>query len=318
MALRFVFLMDPIAGINIRSDSTFVLMLESCRRGHQIFYAEPKALELRGSEPWVIARPAIVRRVEGDHYTLGEAAPLDLNTVDAVFVRKDPPFDTDYLIQTYMLDFVDRRRVVLVNDPQGVRDFNEKLAALRWAQLMPKTLIAADRKRIREFIEEVGSVVVKPLSLAGGTGIIHLVRGDRNIGSVLDLLTREGRTTIEVQEYLDAVVKGDKRIVLLDGDPVGAVNRRPKGDDLRANMHVGGIAEPATLTDREREICRALKPELSSRGLVFVGIDVIGGRLTEINVTSPTGLQEIDRFDGAVLEAMFIDWVEARSKDRVG
>jgi glutathione synthase len=317
MALRFVFLMDPLAGINIRGDSTFVLMLESERRGHEVFHAEPKHLELRAGEPWVTAAPAHLRRVEGDHYTLGAPIPIALNEVDAVFVRKDPPFDTDYLVQTYMLDFIDRRRVVLINDPQAVRDFNEKLAAVKWPHLMPRTLIAADRKRIREFIDEVGRVVVKPLMMAGGTGIIQLVRNDRNTGSVLDLLTREGREMIEVQEYLEAVVDGDKRIVLLDGDPIGAVNRRPKPDDIRANMHVGGVAEPAKLSDRERVIVKELGPELKRRGLVFVGIDVIGGHLTEINVTSPTGLQEINRFDGVALEARFIDWIEAKVSEKV-
>lgn len=312
MALRFVFLMDPLSRINIGGDSTFVLMLEAQRRGHQLLYAEPRRLELRGAEPWVVAEQVEVRRVEGDHYSIGAEEALALNEVDAVFVRKDPPFDIDYLVATYMLDLIDRRRVVMINDPQGVRDFNEKLAAVHWAHLMPRTLVAASPKRLKAFIDEVGTAVVKPLTLAGGSGVIRLVRGDRNTGSVLDLLTREGRAAIEAQEYLEGVVDGDKRIVLLDGDPIGAVNRRPRDDDLRANMHVGGTAEPAKLTDREIEICRDLKPELVRRGLVFVGIDVIAGRLTEINVTSPTGLQEIGRFDGVSLEAAFIDWVERR------
>lgn len=312
MALRFVFLMDPVAGINIHGDSTFVLMLEAQARGHEVLYAEPRRLELRGAEPWVTAERIELRRIEGDHFKLLGRVAVALNEVDAVFIRKDPPFDIDYLVQTYLLDFIDRKRVVLINDPQGVRDFNEKLAAVRWADLMPRTMVAADPRRIREFIDEVGRAVVKPLTMAGGTGIVQLVRGDRNTGSVVDLLTREGRQMIMVQAYLDAVVEGDKRIVLLEGEPVGAINRRPRSDDLRANMHVGGTAEKSTLTPREQAICRALQPELSRRGLVFVGIDVIGGFLTEVNVTSPTGLQEIGRFDGVALESRFIDWVEKR------
>lgn len=312
MTLRFVFVMDPIERINIHGDSTFVLMLESQRRGHGVLYCQPKDLELRGGRVWAEVQPARLQRVVGAHVELGAPEWVELGRVDAVFVRKDPPFDLDYLLHTYLLDHVDRRRVVMINDPRGIRDFNEKIAAFYFADLMPRTVVTANRARIRELIELEGGVVVKPLTSSGGSGVIHLVRGDKNIGSVLDLLTREGRTFIEAQAYLPRVVEGDKRIVLLDGEPIGAVNRRPRADDLRANMHVGGVAEPAMLTEREREICRRLAPELRARGLVFVGIDVIDGHLTEINVTSPTGLQEIGRFDGSPLEARYVDWIEER------
>lgn len=310
--MRFVFLMDPLERINIHGDSTFVLMLESQARGHEVWFAEPKDLELRDNHAFVEARPAVVRRKVGDHYTVGSPTPLAIDACDAVFSRKDPPFDVDYLITTYILDHVDRRRVVCVNDSQGIRDFNEKLCALRFPELMAKSIVTGNLKRLRAFIDEVGSAVVKPLTLAGGSGIIRLNKGDRNTGSVLDLLTREGRSAIEAQAYIDAVVEGDKRIILLDGKPIGAVNRRPKADDIRANMHVGGVAEKAQLTEREKEICTRIGPELSKRGLVFVGIDVIGGYLTEINVTSPTGLQEIARFDQTTPEAAIIDWVEKK------
>lgn len=312
MALRFVFIMDPIASINIKGDSTFVLMLESERRGHEVLYAQPKNLELRGGVPWVECQHAKVRRVEGDHYEVGPSQWVCLNDVDAIFMRKDPPFDIDYLISTYVLDHVDRRRVVFVNDPQGVRDFNEKLAAFYFADVMPQTIVTTSAKRIREFIAEHGGAVVKPLTLAGGAGVIHLVPGDKNTGSVIDLLTREGRSHVEVQQFLPRVVDGDKRIILLDGRPIGAINRRPRADDLRANMHVGGTAEASKLTERELHICARLQPELSRRGLVFVGIDVIDGHLTEVNVTSPTGLQEVGRFDGVCLEAQYIDWLEQK------
>lgn len=312
MALRFAFIMDPIEKIDIRGDSTFVLMLESQKRGHQLFYATPRSLFQRGGAPMLGAQPVTLERKPQDYFRLGPPTVLDLNQVDAVFMRKDPPFDQDYLLATWVLDRIDRTRVVCVNDPQGIRDFNEKLAALRWPELMAPTLIAADRQVLRAFLDEHGQAVVKPLLNAGGSGVILLEKGHRNVGSVLDLLTLEGQRMIEIQAYIPAVVAGDKRIVLLDGHPIGAVNRRPKADDIRANMHVGGQAEASTLTERDKEICRALQPELSRRGLVFVGIDVIGGHLTEVNVTSPTGLQEIDRFDGVCLEAQIIDWVERK------
>lgn len=310
--MRFVFLMDPLERINIHGDSTFVLMLESEQRGHEVWFAEPKDLELRDNHAFVEARRASVRREAGNHFTLGETTRLALDECDGVFSRKDPPFDVDYLISTFILDHVDRRRVVCVNDSQSIRDWNEKLSALRFPELMAKTIVTGNLKRLRAFIEEVGVAVVKPLSLAGGAGVLQLSHGDRNIGSALDLLTREGRSAIEAQAYIGAVVEGDKRIILLDGEPIGAINRRPKADDIRANMHVGGTAEKTGLSDREREICARIGPELSRRGLIFVGIDVIGGYLTEINVTSPTGLQEIARFDGSKPEAVIIDWVERK------
>lgn len=304
--------MDPLERINIHGDSTFVLMLESQTRGHEVYFAEPKDLELRDNRASVKARRAEVRRKPGDHFSVEAPEWIALNDADAVFSRKDPPFNVDYLISTYVLDHIDRKRVVCVNDSQGIRDFNEKLSALRYPDLMSKTIVTANLKRLRSFIEEVECAVVKPLTLAGGSGVIMLKRGDRNIGSVLDLLTGEGSIAIEAQAYIEAVVEGDKRIILLDGQPIGAINRRPKADDIRANMHVGGTAEKSMLTDRERAICERIGPELSRRGLVFVGIDVIGGFLTEINVTSPTGLQEIARFDGTKPEATIIDWVEKK------
>lgn len=312
MGLRFAFIMDPIERIDIHGDSTFALMLEAQKRGHQVLYATPRTLFQRGGDPYLGVQPATLKRQLGAHHQLGPVETVCLHDVDAVFMRKDPPFDADYLLATWILDRVDRRRVVMINDPQGIRDFNEKLAALRWPELMAPSLVASDRKVLRAFLEEHGEVVVKPLLNAGGSGVILLEKGHRNVGSVLDLLTMDGQRMIEIQAYIPAVVAGDKRVILLDGQPIGAVNRKPKSDDIRANMHVGGQAEKAVLTDRDREICRALQPELSARGLIFVGIDVIGGWLTEVNVTSPTGLQEIDRFDSVCLEAQIIDWVEQR------
>lgn len=304
--------MDPIERIDIEADSTFVLMLEAGARGRPMLYAHPEKLRQHGAEPRIQATEITVRPEKGHHFALGETRDLALADCDAVFMRKDPPFDTAFLTYTYLLDRVDRSKTVMVNEPQALRDFNEKLAALRWPDLMPPTMIAADRGALRRFIEEHGEVVVKPLDGAGGAGIVHLRTGDKNIGSILDMLTLEGRRHIEAQAFLRDVVKGDKRVILLDGEPIGAVNRVPARDDIRANMHVGGRAEQSPLTDRDREIAAALAPELVRRGLIFVGIDVIGGFLTEVNVTSPTGLQEANRFDGVKLEAQIIDKVEEK------
>jgi len=233
-------------------------------------------------------------------------------------MRKDPPVDTNFIMSTLVLDRVDAERVVMVNRPQTLRDWNEKLAALFFPDLMPPTLVSADRARLRAFVEEVEHAVVKPLNGAGGFGILRVGRGDMNLGSAIDLLTNEGRTMIEAQAFIASVSEGDRRIILLDGEPIGVVNRRPKQGDLRANLHVGGLAEKAVLSHRDREICAAIGPELRRRGLIFVGIDVIGGYLTEINVTSPTGIQEIDHFDGACLEALILDWIEKKARELDG
>ena len=323
MGMTFVFLMDPIESIDINGDSTFVLMLAAQERGHRVLYAHPRQLQLRGQEPWLVgARPISLRRQPGaiggptprDFFTLQEASDVRLNDTDAVFMRKDPPFDIEFLMYTYILDRVDRTGTVLVNDPQALRDYNEKLAALYWPEFMPPTLITADRGQARAFIAEHGKAVIKPLNGAGGAGVLLMTADDRNVGSALDILTKEGRELIEVQGFVAAVDSGDKRVILLDGEPVGAVNRVPSGGDIRANMHVGGRAEQAPISDRDREIAAALKPELVRRGLIMVGIDVIGGFLTEVNVTSPTGLQEIARFDGVSLENQIVERVEEKRK----
>lgn len=312
MSRCFLFLMDPIDGIDIDADSTFVLMLEAQARGYEVLYGHPRLLRQHGAEPWTTAAPIELRREKGRHATVGAARDVRLGDCDAVFMRKDPPFDGNFLTYTHILDRVPRARTVMVNEPQALRDFNEKLSALYWPELMPPTLIAADRSALRRFIEAHQEAVVKPLDGAGGAGIVHLKAGDKNIGSILDMLTLEGTRHIEAQGYLKDVVAGDKRVILLDGEPIGAVNRVPSKDDIRANMHVGGRAEKTGITDRDREISGALAPELRRRGLILVGIDVIGGYLTEVNVTSPTGLQEANRFNETKLEALILDRVEAK------
>ncbi len=316
MSLRFVFVMDPLDRIDISGDSTFVLMLEAQHRGYECYYAHQTDLELRGEVPWAVARSVEVRRVVGDHFTLGEPVELRLDDVDAVFLRTDPPIGMPYIVSTYVLDRVNRDRVVMVNDPRSVRDCNEKLYTLEWADLMPPTVVASNQAQIRAHIDAMGDAVVKPLLGAGGAGIVRLKKGDKNTRSIIDLLTKEGTEAIMVQAYLPSVTEGDKRIILIDGVAVGVTNRRPSGDDLRSNMHVGGVAEAAQLTDRDKEICDAMAPDLVRRGLIFVGIDVIGGHLTEVNVTSPTGLQEINRFDGVSLEADLIDCVEKKRAEK--
>lgn len=314
MSRQYLFLMDPIERIDIQGDSTFVLMLEAQARGFEVYYTHPRSLRQHGAVPWIRSQRVTLQREQGRHFTLGEVKDQPVSEFDAVFMRKDPPFDVSFLTYTLLLDRVDRSRTVMVNDPQGLRDFNEKLSALRWPQLMPKSMVAADRLALRAFVEEHQDVVVKPLDGAGGAGIVHLKAGDKSIGSILDLLTREGQVHIEAQVYLPAVSHGDKRLLLLDGEPIGAINRVPAKDDIRANMHVGGRAEHSVIDDRDREIARTLGPELRERGLIFVGIDIIGGRLTEINVTSPTGLQEANRFNDTKLESLIISNVEDKRK----
>ena len=315
MGMTFVFLMDPIESIDITADSTFVLMMAAQTRGHRVLYAHPKQLELRAGDPWVVGARALTLRADPeDFFMLEGPEDIRLSETDAVFMRKDPPFDIEFLMYTYILDRVDRSRTVLVNDPQALRDYNEKLAALYWPELMPPTLITADRAQARAFISKHGKAVIKPLNGAGGAGVLMLTPEDRNLGSALDILTNEGRALIEVQGFVAAVDAGDKRVVLLEGVPIGAVNRVPSGGDIRANMHVGGRAEATQVTDRDREIAAALAPELARRGLIFVGIDVIGGFLTEVNVTSPTGLQEINRFDGVSLENQIVERVEEKRR----
>ncbi len=311
MSQRFVFIMDPLDRIDIEGDSTFALMLEVQKRGHAVYFALVMGLELDNDQPWITAQPAEVRRKAGDHFTLGEPERFNLNDAAAVFMRKDPPIGYEYIASTFILEHIDRSRVVCVNNPQALRDCNEKLYALRWPHLIPRTIVARSPSRLRGFIEEVGEAVVKPLYGAGGAGVIKLVKGDKNTRAVIDLMTQEGQIAITAQTYLPAVTEGDRRIILVAGEPAGVINRRPSSDDLRSNMHVGGTAEPAEMTDRDREICAALKDDLIERGIPFAGIDVIGGYLTEINLTSPTGLQEIARFDGTDPTATLIDWVDA-------
>ncbi|OIR08082.1 glutathione synthetase [mine drainage metagenome] len=311
MTLSVAIQMDPIQSINIEADSTFVLALEAQARGHSLFHYLPQHLTYREGVVSAYAQPLQVRREPGNHFTLGEARQIDLAGMDVVLMRQDPPFDMAYITATHLLEHLQPKTLV-VNDPVHVRNAPEKLLATHFPQLMPPTLISADRRQILEFRAEHRDIILKPLYGNGGAGVFHVREDDENLNSLLELFTQHSREPVMVQRYLPAVRQGDKRIILVDGQAAGAVNRVPAAGEARSNMHVGGRPEKSALTRREQEICEAIGPTLKERGLIFVGIDVIGDYLTEINVTSPTGIQEINRFDAVRLEARVWDAIERR------
>lgn len=311
MSLTIAVQMDPIERINIRGDSTFALLLEAQKRGHGIAYYTPDRLALRDARVFATVQPLKVRDQPGDHFTLGEPARAELATFDVVLLRQDPPFDLAYITSTHMLERVHPKTLV-VNDPAQVRNAPEKIFVMEFPELMPPTLITRDLAEIKAFRAEHGDIVMKPLYGKGGEAVFRLAREDLNFGSLFDLFTVTFREQWVVQKFLPAVKDGDKRIILVDGEIAGAINRVPAPDETRSNLHVGGRAEPATLTARDKEICARLGPELKKRGLIFVGIDVIGDYLTEINVTSPTGIRQIAQFGGNDIAAMIWDVIESK------
>ena len=310
-SLRVAVQMDPIASINIDGDSTFALMLEAQARGHALWHYHVRDLALTAGRVVAQAQPIAVQRVKGDHFSLGATEELDLGAVDVVLMRQDPPFDMAYITATHILEHIHPRTLV-VNDPASVRNAPEKLFVTHFPDLMPQTLISASVAQIRKFREAHGDIILKPLFGNGGAGVFHVKPEDPNLNALLEMFTERSREPLVAQRYVPDVRQGDKRIILVDGVAMGAINRVPAAGEARSNMHVGGRPEPTTLTEREKEICAAIGPELKKRGLIFVGIDVIGGYLTEINVTSPTGLQEIARFDGVHLERAIWDAIEAK------
>jgi len=311
VGLKVAFQMDPIGAVNIDADSTFRLALEAQARGHQLFFYTPDLLSYR--EGRIIARghPMEVRRVKGDHVTLGPETEIDLGEWDVVWLRQDPPFDMGYITTTHLLEMIHPGTLV-VNDPFWVRNSPEKLLVLRFPDLTPPTTIARDLATIRAFKAAHGDIILKPLYGNGGAGVFRLDAGDRNLASLHELFLGLSREPLIVQKYVPAVTKGDKRVILVDGEPVGAINRIPAAGETRSNLHVGGRAEKVELTPRDREICARIGPVLREKGQVFVGIDVIGDYLTEINVTSPTGIQELERFDGTNAAALIWEAVERR------
>jgi glutathione synthase len=313
MSLRIAVQMDPLEGINIEGDSTFAIMLGAQARGHSLSYYRPEDLSYEGGRLWTMARPVTVRPVPGDHYALGDPVLLDLGRdCDVVLMRQDPPFDLGYITATHLLERIQGETLV-VNDPASVRNAPEKIWVLDFARFMPPTLLTRSLGVARRFLEQHGEVVVKPLHGNAGKAVFKVGRDGANLASLIEMFNTAYREPHVVQAFVPEIAEGDKRIVLVDGAVAGAVNRIPGAGEIRSNLAVGGSAAKTELTRTELEICAALGPELKARGLLFVGIDVIGGRwLTEINVTSPTGIVAIDRFNGSDTPALIWDAIEAK------
>jgi glutathione synthase len=307
--VRFLFVMDPAESMLPDKDTTFAFMRAALAKGHRVLHAGPIDLYNEGAEVFAKARPLHVSD-KPPHVMLGHAEEVDLSKLEAVFIRKDPPFDTAYLQLTRQLELL-RGRTLLINDPQGLRDANEKLFAFHFTEFTPKSLVSSDAERIREFVvRSGGKAVLKPLDGAGGSGVVTLDTADKNLRALIDILSHEGKRLVLVQEFLPEVRQGDKRVLMLDGAPLGAILRVPRDDDFRANIHVGGRVERTELGPAELELVNNVGKELKRRGLVFVGLDLIAGKLIEINVTSPTGIQELGRLTGTRPEQAVIEWVE--------
>ncbi|HWP66103.1 MAG TPA: glutathione synthase [Candidatus Limnocylindria bacterium] len=320
MRRRFLYVMDPMTKVLVDKDTTFAFQLEGARRGYEQYHCLPDDLFVTEARPHASVRRVVVQRGT-PHFTLHELRTVPLDFFDVVFMRKDPPFDMAYFFATHLLGLCDRTRTLVVNDPRGLREANEKLYALNFPDIIPPSIVTSDAERLKTFMHELGGeMILKPLDGAGGAGVFHLHAGDRNLNAILENSTRDGTRLVMGQRYLPAARAGDKRVIVLAGEPIGAVLRIPREDEHRGNIHVGGRVERAAVDARDREICRRLAPRLAADGLYFVGLDVIDGLVTEINVTSPTGVQEIDRFDGVCLEAQVLDFVEqkAAALDRSG
>ncbi|MBY0382719.1 MAG: glutathione synthase [Xanthobacteraceae bacterium] len=311
MTLKVAVQMDPIARINVRGDSTFALLLEAQKRGHALSYYTPEQLSLNGRDVVAPVQPLQVRDDTSSHFTLGDAKRTSLASFDVILLRQDPPFDLAYITTTHLLERIHPNTLV-VNNPASVRDAPEKVFVMEFPDLMPPTLISRDKDEINLFREEHGDVVFKPLYGHGGAAVFRIARQDMNFGSLFDLFSTTFREPWVIQRFLPEVKDGDKRIILIDGEFAGAINRVPAQDDLRSNMVRGGAAQATDLTAREREICERVGPSLKQKGLLFVGLDVIGGNLTEINVTSPTGIRAIARVGGPDIAAKTWDVIEAK------
>ncbi len=311
--MRFVYVMDPMDRVLWDKDTTFAFQRAAQKRGHEAWHCQPRDVYVADGDVWARARELRVSDQE-PHFTFGRAEDVRLADAQCVLIRKDPPFDAEYLYVTLMLEKL-RGRTLVVNDPRGLRDANEKLYTLHFSRHMPRTLVTTDRERVHRFVAELGVAVVKPLDGAGGSGVMVVDRGDRNARSIVDYITHEGTRHAMVQEFLPAVRQGDKRVLVLDGVILGAINRIAREDDVRSNIHAGGRVEPCELTAVERAVVADMAPRLAADGLVFVGLDFIGERLTEVNVTSPTGIQELSRHLGRDAAEDVIRWIERRAND---
>ena len=311
MPLKVAVQMDPIDAIDINADSTFRIMEEAQARGHELFYYTPDKLAFDEGTVTATGRKVTVRREVGNHFDAGPEETVNLADWDVVWLRQDPPFDMGYITTSHILDLVHPETLV-VNDPFWVRNYPEKLLVLQFPELTPPTMIARDIGNLKAFKARHGDIILKPLYGNGGAGVFKLDMADRNLNSLHEMFTSINREPLIAQKFLPDVAKGDKRVILIDGVPVGAINRVPAEGETRSNMHVGGRAEKVDLTDRDLEICEAIGPLLREKGQIFVGIDVIGNYLTEINVTSPTGLQELERFDGVNITAKIWEAIEGR------
>ncbi len=317
--MKLAFIIDPIDRLDPTHDTSVALMEAAQILGHEVWITQANSLTVIASQTWATVMPVqltpvtlgIDRWVATETwFELGKAEFLLLETFDVVWMRTDPPVNTAYLYATYLLDYVNPAKTRVVNSPSGIRAANEKMYALQFLRSTPTTIVTQNKQVIRDFLAQEGKVVMKPLGGKAGEGILFLEEGDRNFNSLIEISTVQGTLPVMVQTYLPDAKLGDKRVVLLNGEPIGAVNRVPTGDDFRGNMAVGGRADRVDITDRDREIAAELAPQLRQDGLIFVGIDIIGGRLTEVNVTSPTGLREIDRLSGLTTGAQVMQWLE--------
>jgi glutathione synthase len=313
VAYKFAFVMDPLEAVLADKDTTFVFMLEALRRSHELYHLGLKALYTQGHQAFAHARRCEVMRTQPHYRFLDNGAQYPLEAFDAIFMRKDPPADDVYLYATMILSLANRSRTFVLNEPMGLREANEKLYALNFPGAIPPTLVTYEIARLKRFMEEQGGeMIVKPLDGHGGEGVFHARAGDRNLNAILEAVTRFETRPIMGQRYIPEIRNGDKRLIVLNGEPLGCTLRVPRDDEHRGNIHVGGNCVKADIMPRDREICRMLRPRLERDGLYFVGLDIIGNFLTEVNVTSPTGIQEIDQLDETHLEAKVIDFVEAR------
>jgi glutathione synthase len=312
--MRFVYVMDPMDRVLPDKDTTFAFQRAAQTRGHESLHCEVRDLFVKDGDVFARVRQLTVSDT-APHAVFGAAGVVRLADVEAVLIRKDPPFDTPYLYATLMLERV-RGRTVIMNDPRGLRDANEKLYALHFAKYMPRTMVTSSEEQINAFVKEVGGRgVIKPLDGAGGSGVMMLLPNDKNTRAIIQTVTADGTRLAMVQEFLPAVEKGDKRVLLLDGEVLGAINRIPRGDDFRSNIHVGGSVEPYVVTKEERAMIADMAPRLKEDGLVFVGLDVIGGKLTEVNVTSPTGIQQLSQHENRDVALDVITWIERKAND---